>query len=121
MNTKATEALPAKLIACVLAIALIVLGVIGLVLPLIPGLLLLVAAAVIVARYFPSIDGRLRESRIFGRHMEWADVFFTLPLREKIQLGALVSAKVLLDSLTLVGSAVMRVVSSVTETVRRRA
>lgn len=120
MNTKATAALPTKLIVVVIAVALVLLGVVGLVLPLIPGLLLLVVAAVLVARYFPSIDGRLRGSRVFGRHMEWADAFFTLPLKEKVLLGALVSAKVLLDSLALLGSAVMRVLGPVVDSFRRR-
>jgi uncharacterized membrane protein YbaN (DUF454 family) len=120
MNTKATATVPAKLIACVVAILLVLLGVVGLVLPLIPGLLLLVLAAVIIARHFPSIDGWLRQNRAFGRHMEWADTFYELPLTEKVQLGAWVGAKVLLDSLALLGSAVIKLWNAAVETIRHR-
>ncbi len=109
MNTKATAALPTKLIACVVAVALVLLGVVGLVLPLIPGFLLLILAAVIVAKNFPSIDGWLRRNRIVARHMEWADAFYELPLKEKVQLGIWVGAKVLVDGLALLGSAAMKV------------
>ncbi len=120
MNTQATAALPVKLIACVAAIALLLLGIVGLVLPLIPGLVLIVAAGVVAARYFPSIDGWLRRNRTFGQHMDWADTFFALPLKDKAQLGALVVAKVLLDSLALLGSGVMKAVGTVVDGIRRR-
>ena len=119
MNTKAIAAMPVKLIACIVIAALVVLGLVGLVLPLIPGLLLLVLAAVIAAKQFPSIDAWLRGNRAFGRHMEWADTFYELPLKEKAQLGAWVCAKILLDSLALLGSGVLKVWDAAVESFRR--
>ena len=120
MNTKATNPLPVKIIACVVAAAFVLFGVAGLVLPFIPGLLLLVIAAVIVAKNFPSIDGRLRKSRVLGRHMEWADSFYALPFREKARLCAWVCGKVLVDSLAILGSAAMRVWSAAVDAFRSR-
>ena len=116
MNTKANFAptLSAKLIAVLVAVALVMLGVLGLVLPFIPGLLLLLIAAVLVARHFPSIDGWLRKNRAFGRHMEWADTFYDLPLLEKVQLGSWVCLKIVLDSLALVGGAITKMLKAVT-------
>jgi len=113
-NTTSSQHLPGKLIAGVLVVGLIALGIVGLVLPLVPGLVFLAIAAVIVARYFPSIDDWLRNNRAFGRHMEWADAFYALPLGEKVQLGAWVGLKVLLDSLALVGSTIMKILSPLT-------
>jgi uncharacterized membrane protein YbaN (DUF454 family) len=120
MNAKTTNTLPAKVIACVVAAAFILFGVAGLVLPFIPGLLLLVLAAVVVAKNFPTIDGWLRKSRVLGRHMEWADTFYELPLKEKARLCAWVCGKVLVDTLALVGSAALKVWSAAVEAFRGR-
>jgi uncharacterized membrane protein YbaN (DUF454 family) len=123
MNAKANSvpSLSAKLIAVLVAVALVLLGVIGLVLPFIPGLLLLLIAAVLVARHFPSIDGWLRQNRAFGRHMEWADTFYELPLLEKMRLGVWVCLKIVLDSLALVGGAITKMLKAVTSPAEREA
>jgi uncharacterized membrane protein YbaN (DUF454 family) len=109
MNTKAASPLSAKLIACVAAVAFLLFGVAGLLLPFIPGLLLLFLAAVIVAKNFPSVDGWLRKRPMLSRHMEWADAFYELPLGEKARLCGWVCAKVTVDGLALLGSVAIRV------------
>lgn len=121
MNTEtaASTSLPGKVLAGLLVVALVLLGLVGLVLPFIPGLLFLLIAAVLVSRNFPTIDVWLRRNRAFGRHMEWADTFYALPLTEKVQLGFWVCAKIVLDSLALVGSAVMKALGVLTDATRR--
>ncbi len=121
MNTEnaASPNLPGKFLVGLLVVALLLLGLVGLVLPFIPGLLFLVVAAVLVSRNFPSIDAWLRRNRAFGRHMEWADTFYALPLTEKVQLGFWVCVKIAVDGLTIVGSAVMKALGVLTDAVRR--
>ena len=93
----------AKLVACALVFVCIVLGVVGLVLPIIPGLLFLAIAALIAARYFPSIGSRLRRNRTLGRHMDTADGFLDLPLWRKVQLSCLLCVKFVLDGIASIG------------------
>jgi uncharacterized membrane protein YbaN (DUF454 family) len=119
MNTQATATFPFKLMAFAVVAALLLIWVVGLVLPLIPGVLLLVVAAVLAARYFPSIDGWLRQNRAVGRHPEWAETFYSLSLGEKVRLGAWVCAKVALDGLALVGSGIVKVANAAYAAFRR--
>jgi len=93
----------AKLIACILVFACLVVGVAGLVLPIIPGLLFLAIAVLIVARYFPSMGARLRRNRTIGRHLDRADGFLDLTLWRKVQLGCLLCAKFVLDGIAMIG------------------
>lgn len=55
--------LSAKLIALAFVVVFVVLGIIGLVLPIIPGLLFLIVAAWLVGRHFPGFSRRLRGNR----------------------------------------------------------
>lgn len=96
--------LPAKLIAVVLIVAFLALGVVGLILPIIPGLLFLALAAALVARHVPAVDRRLRRSRKLGGYLDQADGFFALGLWGKIQLCGLLCVKGLLDGIVFFGS-----------------
>jgi uncharacterized membrane protein YbaN (DUF454 family) len=98
------EDLPAKLAACVLLLVCLALGLAGLVLPIIPGLLFLAFAALIASRHFPATDSWLRRNRTLGRHLDSVDAFADLNLTGKLQLGAWMAAKMLLDGAALVGA-----------------
>jgi len=52
----------AKLIACAVIVACLALGVLGLLLPILPGLLFLAVAAMIAARLSPAFASTLRRS-----------------------------------------------------------
>jgi hypothetical protein len=97
-----------KVIACVLVLACVALGVVGLVLPIIPGLLFLAIAAFIAARHFPRVDARLRRHRAIVKHLNHADRFRHLSIPRKMRLAGWLSVKMLLDSVALVGSFVAK-------------
>jgi uncharacterized membrane protein YbaN (DUF454 family) len=105
MNTKANriDVLPSKLLACLLALVCVVVGTVGLVLPIIPGFLFLILAVLIVARHFPTIETWLRKSRRFDRHMDRADSFMELPVLDKVRVSGLICVKIVLDTLAFVG------------------
>lgn len=114
MNTNAglTDNLPVKLVACALVVVCLILGTVGLVLPIIPGLLFLAIAAVIAARHFPSVERRLRRNRALNMHLDRADVFFHLNFWRKLQLGGLMCIKLLLDAIASIAAFVTKRVSS---------
>ncbi|HEX6994882.1 MAG TPA: DUF454 family protein [Gammaproteobacteria bacterium] len=91
--------LSAKLLAAIAVLGLAVLGLIGIVLPVIPGLVFLALAALIVARHVPSVDARLRRHRVLGRHMHRVDRFFGLGLADRMRVAGLVALKGVLDGL----------------------
>lgn len=93
-----------KTLAVALVLACLLLGIVGLVLPIIPGLVFLAIAAVVAARYFPSVDERLRRHRAIGEHLHQADRFFQLTLREQIQVAGWYCVKVFLESVALIRS-----------------
>lgn len=99
-----TEDLPGRLAAYAIVIVCVVVGVAGLVLPIIPGLLFLAIAAVLVARRFPSLAHRLRSHRTMGRHFDSADRFVDLSLAQQLLVGALFCAKMVLQGAALVCS-----------------
>jgi hypothetical protein len=87
--------LPRKTLALLLVFVCLAAGVAGLVLPVIPGLLLLAVAALIAARHFPSVDTRLRRHRAIGRHMDRADGFLQLRFGQQLQMAGWSFAKLL--------------------------
>jgi uncharacterized protein len=97
-----------KAAACVLVIACVVVGVAGLVLPVIPGLLFLAVAAYIAARHFPSVDARLRGHRALGRHMSNADRFRRLSLGGKVQVAGWLGLKVIVDGVATLKAALTK-------------
>ena len=113
MNTKVnrTESLPMRVIASLLVLVCVVLGIIGLVVPLIPGVLFLAIAAVLVVRRFPSLRLRLSHHGAIGRHLDRTDAFLDLPLPAKLQVGAWFCVKLVLDGLALVESLVTKLLS----------
>lgn len=88
-----------KLVAGIAVLAFVVLGLIGIVLPIIPGLLFLALAALIAARHVPAVDARLRRHHAIGRHMHRVDRFFGLDLLDQLRVAGLVTVKTTLDGL----------------------
>jgi uncharacterized membrane protein YbaN (DUF454 family) len=84
--------------------ACLVLGAIGLVLPVIPGLLFLAIAVALVIRPFPSLDARLRRHRAIGKQLDRSDAFLELGLTDQIKAVALLSLKMVLDTLAFIAA-----------------
>ena len=103
---------PAKLIACAVIVACLALGAIGLILPLIPGLLFLAIAAVVAAKLSPAFERTLRQNPTIAAYLDRTDGFADLPLGKKIQVGALLCVKVLIDGIALLVAVVMRLVKA---------
>jgi uncharacterized membrane protein YbaN (DUF454 family) len=104
------ENLPVKIIACVVIIACLAVGVVGLVMPVIPGLLFLAIAAVVGAKYSPALDRMLRRNATIGGYLDRADGLVDLPPGKKVQLGCLLFLKALIDGVTFLVSTLMKLV-----------
>ena len=100
----------AKLIACAVIIVCLLLGGLGLILPLLPGLLFLAIAAVVAAKLFPAFGDALRRSPAFRGYLDRAEGFVDLPFAEKAKLAVLLSVKMLLDGIAFVVAAVMKLI-----------
>lgn len=97
-----------KLGASVLVAVCAVLGLVGLILPVIPGLLLLGVAAVVAARHFPWVGTRLRSHRTLGKHFRRADQLDGLTLAQKARLFGWYSLKMIGEGLTAIATVVAR-------------
>jgi len=109
-ETNLFENLPAKLIACIVIVALLMLGAAGLILPLIPGLLFLALAAVIAAKLSPSFERTLRQNRTLSGYLDRTDGFMALPLGEKIRVACLLGVKMLIDGIAWVVTGVAKLI-----------
>jgi len=110
MKTKANLIgnLSAKLIAGIFVLICLAAGAVGLVLPIIPGLLFLAIAVLIVARNFPTMERWLRRNRNMDRHLDTVDSFLGLTISRKIRLSGLLCLKGLIDSIVFIKSALTR-------------
>jgi uncharacterized membrane protein YbaN (DUF454 family) len=94
MRTTISSGSPSgKIVACALVLALLVVGIVGLVLPIVPGVLFLAIAALIAAKNFPSIDAQLRRHRAIDEHLDRMDRAGDLSLPAKARLAAWYCAK----------------------------
>ena len=91
----------ARILALFCVIACLVLGLAGLLLPIIPGLFFLALAAMIAARHIPSLDRWLRKNRTMRSYLDSGQGFFSLHFLEKIRFVAWLCLKVCIDSLSL--------------------
>lgn len=110
VETESPQSLPVKLIAAVVVAACLILGIAGLILPLLPGALFLAIAAVIAARHWPALDQLLRRNATASRYLDEANAAATLPLGEKARLACLLCVRALVDGVTLLISAVTKLV-----------
>lgn len=102
------RSLPLKIAACVLVVVCVALGLVGLILPIVPGLLFLALAALIAARSFPAVRSLLGRNRAVGRHLDRADRFLDLPTYTQLKVGGLVCLRAVLDAAALLGTALTK-------------
>jgi uncharacterized membrane protein YbaN (DUF454 family) len=111
-ETPAFDSITTKLIACVVIVACLVLGGIGLIVPIIPGLLFVVIAAALAARLSPEFNRTLRRHATLAGYLDKLDALTGLPLGKKIQVVLLLGVKMLVDGVALLVSGAMRVVKA---------
>jgi uncharacterized membrane protein YbaN (DUF454 family) len=86
----------AKLAAGLLILVCVAVGAVGLILPIIPGILFLAIAALVAANS-PLFARWLGRNRALSEYLTRADGFLGLPFRRKVLLGCLLSLKMLID------------------------
>ena len=91
--------LTTKLIACLFILICLALGAVGLILPIVPGLLFLAIALMIIAKLSPSIDRQLRKNRTISSYLDGADCFLSLSLLKKVQYGCLLCLQLFIDAI----------------------
>jgi uncharacterized membrane protein YbaN (DUF454 family) len=111
-ETPAFDTMTTKLIACVVIAACVVLGGIGLILPIFPGLLFLVIAAAVAARLSPEFNRTLRRHPTLAGYLDKTDALTRLPLGKKIQVLLLLGVKMLVDGVALLVSGVLRILKA---------
>lgn len=101
-----------KLIACAVIVACLVLGGIGLLLPIVPGLLFIAVAAVVAAKLSPAFEQTLRRNPTLAGYLDRTDGFVELPLGQKVRVACLLGVKMLIDGVALLVALVVRVVKA---------
>jgi uncharacterized membrane protein YbaN (DUF454 family) len=94
--------LTTKLIACMLILVCLAVGAVGLIVPVIPGLLFLTIALIILARHVPSVDRRLRQNRTLRGYLDSADGFLDLSFPKKVRYGCLLCLRLVIDAVAFV-------------------
>jgi len=88
-----------SLLALIILLLCLAVGMVGLILPIIPGFLFLILGALIAAKLFPAVDRKLRRYAWFRSYLEKSANFFMLTWRGKTQLICWFVLKALLDSI----------------------
>lgn len=97
-----------KLLALVILLLCAAIGMLGLILPLIPGFLFLALAAVLAARMFPALARRLHRYPAFVTLLDSSEGFLRLSLRDKCRYAAWFTLRVLLDGARLLHALLTR-------------
>jgi len=111
-ETRTLDDVTAKLIACAVIVACLALGAIGLLLPLIPGLLFLAVAATVAARLSPGFESTLRRNATLAGYLDRTNGFLELPLGQMIRVACLLSVRMLVDGIALLVAGVMKLVKA---------
>jgi uncharacterized membrane protein YbaN (DUF454 family) len=90
--------LTTKLVACLLIVVCFAVGAVGIILPIIPGLLFVAVALMLIAKFFPAIDRQLRKSRTLSAYLDSADGFGRLRWPQKIQYACLLCLRLFVDA-----------------------
>jgi uncharacterized membrane protein YbaN (DUF454 family) len=101
-----------KLIACAVIAVCLLLGLAGLILPLIPGLLFLAIAAFVAAKLSPRFAEMLRQNETLRGYLEQSDRLAALPLGKKVQVVALLLLRMLIDGVALLVGGLMRLLKT---------
>jgi uncharacterized membrane protein YbaN (DUF454 family) len=99
-----------KLIACVVIVACLLLGLAGLILPLIPGLLFIGIAAIVAAKLSPRFAETLRQNDTLRGYLDKTERMAGLPLTDKIRVVALLLVKALVDGVALLVTGVIKII-----------
>jgi uncharacterized membrane protein YbaN (DUF454 family) len=100
-----------KLIAVLLIITCFAVGAVGLILPVIPGLLFVAIALMIVAKCFPSLRHQMRKSRTMRSYLDSAEGFGALSFGRKLQYGCLLCVRVFVDAVAFLVYGVSKLLS----------
>jgi uncharacterized membrane protein YbaN (DUF454 family) len=100
-----------QVIAVLLIVICFAVGAVGLILPIIPGLLFVAIALMLVARFFPAIDRRLRRNRTLGSYLDSADGFGRLSWPGKFRYSLLLMLRLFVDAVAVCVYAVSKVLS----------
>ena len=111
-NTHAFDNVPTKLIAVGVIVVCLLLGVAGLILPLIPGLLFLAIAAVAAAKISPRFAETLRRNDTLRGYLDRTANFEDLPLDQKLKLAGLLLVKAVVDGVAFLVGAVMKLLKA---------
>ena len=104
--------LSTKLIACGVIVVCLLLGLAGLILPLIPGLLFIAIAALVAAKLSPRFAETLRQNDTLRGYLDRTEGFTGLPLDKKLRLTGLLFVKMLIDGVALLVAGVMKLVKA---------
>jgi uncharacterized membrane protein YbaN (DUF454 family) len=115
-NTDAFDNVTTKLIAAGVIAVCLLLGVAGLILPLLPGLLFLGVAAIVAAKLSPRFAELLRRNETLRGYLDRTQGIGTLPLEEKLKLVGLLSLKALIDGVAFLIAGVMRLMKAAERT-----
>jgi uncharacterized membrane protein YbaN (DUF454 family) len=111
-DTHAFDNVSTKLIAAGVIVVCLLLGLAGLILPLIPGLLFLAIAAVVAAKFSPRFAETLRQNETMRSYLDRTEGFAGLPLDQKMKLAGLLFVKALIDGVAFLVAGVMKVLKA---------
>jgi uncharacterized membrane protein YbaN (DUF454 family) len=111
-DTQAFDNVSTKLIAAGVIVVCLLLGLAGLILPLIPGLLFLAIAAIVAAKFSPRFAATLRQNATLRSYLDRTEGFVDLPLDQKIKLAGLLFVKALIDGVAFLVAGVMKLLKA---------
>ena len=111
-DTHAFDNVPMKLVAAGVIVVCLLLGFAGLILPLIPGLLFIGIAAIVAAKVSPRFAELLRQNETLRGYLDRTEGFGALPLDQKVKLVGLLILKAMIDGVTFLVGAVMRLLKA---------
>lgn len=111
MNTNFMGSVASKLIAVLLIVICVAVGAVGLILPIIPGLLFLAIALMLIASFSPSVDRQLRRNRTLRSYLESAEGFGDLRFMKKLQYGCLLFVRLFIDTVAILVYGVSKLLS----------
>lgn len=107
----------AKMLALILLLLCVALGMVGLILPVIPGLLFLAIALMVAASLFPGLSQRVRNTpwlaRFMTPYLDSAQGFSKLHWRGKLRFMLWLTMKVFVDSFVLLWVTLTKIVDFV--------
>lgn len=100
-----------KLIACVVIAGLVLLGLIGLILPIIPGILFLFLALLLLTRVSGRAAARLENHSWFRQQNRLWQRAGTMPVADRLRVGLLVGARSVIQGMQSLSALVGRILS----------